>query len=299
MIRIDAEDLDQEIPGTSQKLPGNNQRYRIHEYSARKKKEREKMNRKSIKFSIAACLILLVVAGSGVASAYSISAHADEKQLEIINEIYGQEMTEGEYWATVYPEEYAMLKENLTDEEFEDFCSMEKYWGDDHPELPYGANLWDENGPVSLTSITDQEKSIYGLEDLKTEESGYVIQGTANPKSVLDRLSALLGVKSGLELHAYNLQNTGSSIWYGGSGKVIGGTKSTTLSLTIELHGDDALVDSESHTWTEAYESTFELTDTFYSPENGVYYQAKVSGTSTNPNHSAYTWSPGRLWPFP
>lgn len=71
------------------------------------------MNTRTIKFSFIACLLFLLVAGTGVASAYSISAHADEKQLEIIKEIYGQEMTEGEYWATVYPEEYVKLKENL------------------------------------------------------------------------------------------------------------------------------------------------------------------------------------------
>ncbi len=254
------------------------------------------MNRKIIKFSIAACLLLLVVAGSGVASAYSISAHADEKQLEIINEIYGQDMTKGEYWATVYPEEYAMLKENLTAEEFEDFCSMEKYWGDDHPELPYGANFWDENGPVSLTSLAKQGKNSIDINELKTDESGYVIQGTANTESVLDRLSALLGKRSALELYAYNLQNLGSSIRHSGYGNVIGSTEDTSFTITTELYGDGSLVDSKSD-YGESNE-VVTVRSTYSNPQRGVLYQSKLSGTSTNPSLSGYTWSPAEQWPF-
>ncbi|MDD3978416.1 hypothetical protein L1994_00575 [Methanomicrobium antiquum] len=256
------------------------------------------MNTRTIKFSFIACLLFLLVAGTGVASAYSISAHADEKQLEIIKEIYGQEMTEGEYWATVYPEEYAKLKENLSPEEFEDFSNMEKYWGDDHPELPYGANVWDEKGPVSLTSFTDEEKSRFGLEDLKTDKSGYVIQGLDNPEYLLGKLSSVLKSKGGLELYAYDLQNLGSSIRYRGSGKVIGGTVSTTLSLTVGLYGDGSLVDSVSNSWTGVGESTKSLIDTFNYPQTGTLYQSKVTGSSSNPSYSGFTWSPGRLWPF-
>jgi hypothetical protein len=133
-----------------------------------------------LKITAAVSLLLLIWAVSGVAGAYSISAHANESQLETIKEIYGQEMTEGEFWALVYPEEYAMLKQNLTPGEFENFSNMEKYWGDDHPELPYGANVWDENGPVNLNEISEEEKEELGLDGVIVDDSGYIILGYDN-----------------------------------------------------------------------------------------------------------------------
>ncbi|WP_245611513.1 hypothetical protein [Methanolacinia paynteri] len=256
-----------------------------------------KMNSKAIKFSIAACLILLMVAVSGVASAYSISAQADEKQLEIINEIYGQDMTQGEFWEMVFPEEYALMKKNLSDEEFKEFCSTEKYWGDDYQELPYGANVWDKNGPVSLASLTEEQKSSYGLENLKTDNSGYIIQGSNSEASYLvDKLYTLLDSKSALVLYANDLGRSGSSITYSGTGRVSGGTASTSLTVTIELYGDDSRVAYVVNYGTGS--STVTVGSAHASPRTGVVYQSKVIGTSTNPSLSGYTWSPARQWPF-
>ncbi|ADN37248.1 hypothetical protein Mpet_2504 [Methanolacinia petrolearia DSM 11571] len=133
-----------------------------------------------LKITAAISFLLLIWAVTGAAGAYSISAEANESQLEIIKEIYGQEMTQGEFWATVYPEEYAMMKENMSPAEFENFSNMEKYWGDDHPELPYGANVWDENGPVNLNEISPEEKEEFGLDGVIVDDSGYIILGYDN-----------------------------------------------------------------------------------------------------------------------
>ncbi|MBP2134201.1 hypothetical protein J2128_002167 [Methanomicrobium sp. W14] len=136
--------------------------------------------------------VLIIVCGmAGVAGAYAVSAHANESQLELINEIYGQKMTQGEFWQLVFPEEYTMMKDNMTPEEFKNFSETEKYWGDDHPELPYGANVWDENGPVNLNEISDEEKEGLGLGGVIVDDSGYIILGFDNDtKGAMERLEA-------------------------------------------------------------------------------------------------------------
>ncbi|MDD3978489.1 hypothetical protein L1994_00585 [Methanomicrobium antiquum] len=138
------------------------------------------MKNMGIKITAAISFLLLIWVVSGTAGASSVSADANESQLELIKEIYGQKMTEGEFWELVFPEEYAMLKKNFSPEEFENFSKMEKYWGDDHPELPYGANVWDENGPVNLNEISEEEKDELGLEGVIVDDSGYIILGFNN-----------------------------------------------------------------------------------------------------------------------
>jgi hypothetical protein len=196
-------------------------------------------------------LLLLVLAGSGIASAYSISAHANEMQLEMIKEMYGTNVTFGDYWGKVFPEQLAELKKNVPEEQYQEFINTMVYWGDDHPELPYGATVWDEKGPVNLREISSEEKQKSGLEDLHTDESGYVVRGSESDKRViLDKLCTMIAQRtakapmSGLVLSANNLASTGSSIIHGGGGQVGGGSPSTTLLLKTELYGDGSLVDS-------------------------------------------------------
>ncbi|MBP2134203.1 hypothetical protein J2128_002169 [Methanomicrobium sp. W14] len=206
-------------------------------------------------------------------------------------------MTEGEFWEQVFPEEYAMLKENLTAEEFENFSAMKKYWGDDHPELPYGANVWDENGPVSLRSIKNGETSIYGLKNQNIDKSGYVIKGAnQDAEFTVNRLCLLLGRKSGIVLCADNLRRKGSSIVYSGTGRVAGYTSSTELTVTIELYGDGTRVGYDVNYGNKGH--TVTVSNSYSNPQSGTLYQSKVIGTSTNPDLTTYTWSPGRLWPY-
>lgn len=133
------------------------------------------VNDNRIKLVTIAGLLLLVVAGSGIASAFSVSAQADEKQIEMIKELYGTKMTYGEFWGKVFPDLLAQLQQNVPQKEYAEFTEMIVYWGDDHPELPYGATVWDENGPVNIRKISSEKKQTFGLEDVKTDESGYVV----------------------------------------------------------------------------------------------------------------------------
>ena len=251
-------------------------------------------------------LLLLIIAGSGVVSAFSISAHANEKQLEIIKEIYGTKMTQGEYWEKVYPDELAEIRKSVPEKEYNEFYNQMYYWGDDHPELPNGATVWDESGPVNLRAISSEEKQAFGLENMKTDESGYVIRGMtpADTESTLDKLCAWVTKRTamapmrGLVLNPNDLTSSGSAITHGGKGIVAGGSSSTTLSLTTGLYGDGSLVDSYSLYWGSGGNTWKYISHTFYSPQRNVLYQSKLSGSSTNPTYSGYAWSYGQVWPF-
>jgi len=259
-----------------------------------------------IKLVVIASLLLLVLAGSGIASAYSISTYADEKQLEMIKDMYGTKMTYGEFWGKVFPDQLADLKKNLPENEYAEFSNMVVYWGNDHPELPYGATAWDENGPVNLREISSEEKQKFGLEDLKTDESGYVVRGLdpASKRSVLDKLSLMISQRTmkapmaGMVLSVDDLVSTGSSIIHGGDGIVAGGSSSTTLLLRTELYGDGGMVNYNQQYWGSGGSSWHSISGQYYSPQSGVLYQSKLIGQSTNPTTSGYTWSFGDLWPF-
>jgi hypothetical protein len=257
------------------------------------------------KLVVIAGLLLLVLAGSGVASAYSISAHADEKQLEMIKELYGAKITYGEFWGKVFPDQLAKMKKNLPEEQYMEFSNMVVYWGDDHPELPYGASVWDESGPVNLREIRSEEKQKFGLEDLKTDPSGYVVQGSDSEKTaMLDKLCALITQRTAkapmaaMVLSVNALSRSGSSIIHGGKGTVGGGSYESTLLLRTELYGDGGMVDYNQQYWGSGGGNWHSIGSQYNNPQNGVLYQSKLKGESTNPTTSGYTWSTGRLWPF-
>ncbi|MBP2134200.1 hypothetical protein J2128_002166 [Methanomicrobium sp. W14] len=120
--------------------------------------------------------VLLVFFVSQAVSAEN-STITDDSRISLINELYGENITNGEFLSMTDPDTLGALKKSMTDEEFRDFCSRQKYWGDDYPELSHGANFWDENGPVNLSSLNRSEKEIYGLESTLIGKDGYVILG--------------------------------------------------------------------------------------------------------------------------
>lgn len=263
------------------------------------------INSNRIKLVTIAGLLLLIIAGSGIASAFSISAHADDKQLVMIKEMYGTKLTYGEFWGKVFPDQLAEMKKNLPEEQYTEFSNTVVYWGDDHPELPYGASVWDENGPVNLWEISSEEKQKFGLEELKTDKSGYVVQGSDSEKrAMLDKLCALITQRTtmapmaGMVLSVNDLERWGSSIHHGGKGVVAGGSSGTTLLLRTELYGDGGMVDYNQQYWGDARDNWHSIGSQYNNPQNGVLYQSKLKGQSTNPTTSGYTWSNGELWPF-
>ncbi|MFA6333873.1 MAG: hypothetical protein WCX22_13045 [Methanoregula sp.] len=103
------------------------------------------------------------------------TGHPEGSQTDRITQLYGTNITNKEYLETGYPEELEVLRQGLTGDAFETFCNQKVYWGDDHPELPYGANVWDENGPVNLSALNETEKERYGIDDALIGGDGYRI----------------------------------------------------------------------------------------------------------------------------
>ncbi len=83
-----------------------------------------------------------------------------------------ENLTEGRYEPDATMKE--LWKENITNAEF---YNLQKDYGNEYTGLPYGANIWDENGPVNLSALNKSEKRKYGLESALIGGNGYVVLG--------------------------------------------------------------------------------------------------------------------------
>jgi len=111
----------------------------------------------------------------GVAAAGEKTDPPHDKQLDLIRQLHGTNMTTGEFMAIVFPEELETLRLQMSKNDFKEFCNQKKYWGDDYPSLPYGANIWTENGPLNLSALNKTEKERYGIRDAIIGGNGYLI----------------------------------------------------------------------------------------------------------------------------
>ncbi|MFA5102819.1 MAG: hypothetical protein WC525_06660 [Candidatus Thermoplasmatota archaeon] len=125
----------------------------------------------SVFFFLSAISIMI----SGVAAAGEITDPSHDKQVELIRQLYGTNMTTGEFMKIVYPEEIETLQLQLSREDFDEFSSQKKYWGDDYPTLPYGANIWTESGPLNLSALNRTERDRYGIQNAIIGGDGYRI----------------------------------------------------------------------------------------------------------------------------
>jgi hypothetical protein len=125
------------------------------------------------------CLFIVLVSALLISHATVAENLTGEENdiIDPINELYGKNITNGEYLEAVDPGCLETLRQDMGEDEFEEFYNTQKYWGDEHPELPYGANLWDENGPVNLGALNETEKEKYGLESALIGGDGYVVLG--------------------------------------------------------------------------------------------------------------------------
>jgi hypothetical protein len=98
-----------------------------------------------------------------------------DKQMFLINQLRGTNMTTCEFMEIVYPEEYNVLRQRLSKDAFEEFCIQTYYWGDDYPELAYGADIWTERGPLNISALNETERERYGLRDTVIGGNGYRI----------------------------------------------------------------------------------------------------------------------------
>ena len=121
------------------------------------------------------CLFLAIgIMTAGVVAAEKTD-HSGNGQTDLRTQLHGFNITNKEYMEIVYPAEIETLRQSLTKDAFEKFYNQHVYWENDPPELPYGANVWTENGPVNLSALNETEKERYGIDETLISGDGYRI----------------------------------------------------------------------------------------------------------------------------
>lgn len=111
----------------------------------------------------------------GVAAAEKMTDHSGNDRIELVNRLYGTNITYCEYLDRVDPQKIQIMQQAVSREAFDDLCSCNVYWGNDYPSLPYGADIWKENGPLNLSALNGTEKKNYGIEHAIIGGNGYRI----------------------------------------------------------------------------------------------------------------------------
>jgi hypothetical protein len=139
------------------------------------------MNNNHIIFG--AFIIFLILAPA--VAAFEISGEYTEKGQQWLNDHWGENITLGDLARIAYtPENYEKVKANVDPELLEQVWSQPYGWGsrypwgaDTHPECPYGANIWDETGPVIIRTLNFSQKQEMGIENAVLDKSGCRIIG--------------------------------------------------------------------------------------------------------------------------
>ena len=129
-------------------------------------------------------LITLLFLSAGVV-AYEISGEYTDEGQKWLNEHWGENITIGDLARIAYTEDnYKKIQANVDPNLLEKIWNKPYYWGSQHPwgtkknfESPYGANIWDESGPLNIRKLNLSQKLEMGLENAVTDKSGYRIIG--------------------------------------------------------------------------------------------------------------------------
>ncbi|MEA2034461.1 MAG: hypothetical protein U9N40_03065 [Euryarchaeota archaeon] len=129
-------------------------------------------------------LIALLFLSVG-AVAFEISGEYTEEGQKWLNEHWGENITLGDLARIAYTEEnYEKIKANVDPNLLEEVWGQPYYWGSRYSwgtegniECPFGANIWDETGPLNIRELNLSQKQKMGLENAVTDKSGYRIIG--------------------------------------------------------------------------------------------------------------------------
>jgi hypothetical protein len=231
----------------------------------------------SLKLSILAGLMVLLVLVVPSVSAFEISGMYTEEGQKWLNEHWGEKITLGELAKIAYaPEDYEKIKANVDSKELENVWSQPYYWGERYPPevVTPGPKIFDENNQL----VEDPDESI--------------LAGILNGDS-----KAPL---SGLLVNANPVGYSGGYITYGGTGSVYGydGTVGH-LKVEAKLHGDGNWLQTsyyESYGYPNKPRVTLS-TSGIHTPVSGTLYQSQTVGQSISPTHSASTWSTSYFYP--
>jgi hypothetical protein len=230
---------------------------------------------RSLKLSILAGLMVLMVFVVPSVSAFEISGMYTEEGQKWLNEHWGEKITLGGLAKIAYtPEDYEKIKANVDAKELEKSWSQPYYWGERHPpkEVTPGPKIFDENN------------------NLVEDPDGSILAGILNA----DRKAPL----SGIIVDAGPVGFDGTYITHSGSGYVYGyGGTIGYLKVESQLHGDGNWLQTA---FKEKYGvSPYEQLSAsgIRSPVHGTLYQSQTVAQSTSPSHSGSTWSFSYFYP--
>jgi hypothetical protein len=226
------------------------------------------MNR-SLKLSILAGLMVLMVFVVPSVNAFEISGMYTEEGQKWLNEHWGEDITLGQLEQIAYPkEDLAKIEANVDSKLLEKVRSQPYFWGERYPpkEVTPGPKIFDENG----IHIADPD--------------GSILTGILNRQN----RAPLSGIIVDADPAGYD----GTYITYGGSGYVYGYSGIVGyLKVEAKLHGNgDWLQTSYKEKYgISPYEELY--TSGVRSPTIGTLYQSQTVAQSTSPSGSGSTWS--------
>jgi len=227
------------------------------------------MNR-SLKLSILAGLMVLMVFVVPSVSAFEISGMYTEEGQKWLNEHWGEKITIGQLEQIAYSKEVLeKIEANVPKDQLDKIRSEPYYWGERYPPevVTPGPKIFDENSQL----VEDPDGSI-----LAGIESGKI-------KSV----------RSGIIVSATPVGYSGGYITYGGSGYVYGADPVGMLRVEARLHGNGDLLQTSYNVAYDYDNSPYYTVSTsgIRSPTTGTLYQSQTYAQSTNPSGSGSTWS--------
>jgi len=225
--------------------------------------------KRSLKFSLLAGLLVLLVFVVPSVGAFEISGMYTEEGQKWLNDHWGENITLGDVARIAYTSEnLEKIKENVDPALLEKVWSQPYYWGDQYP-----------------PSVTDTKNTAAANSD------STLTGNTLNTASQMSR--------GGISLSANPTGYSGGYITYGGSGTIYGYTGTVSyFKVEAKLYGDSTLLQTsykEKYSYTNDPRVTLS-TSGVRTPVSGTLYQAQIVGQSTSPSYSANTWSTSYLY---
>jgi hypothetical protein len=233
--------------------------------------------KRSLKLSILAGLMVLLVLVVPSVSAFEISGMYTEEGQKWLNEHWGEKITIGQLEQIAYSKEVLeKIEANVPKDQLDKIRSEPYYWGERYPPevVTPGPKIFDENSQL----VEDPDGSILAG----------ILSGS--DKAPL----------SGIIVDAAPVGYDGTYITHSGSGKVYGADPVGSLRVESQLYGNgDWLQTAYNVKYNYPNPSPYVTVTAsgIRSPVHDTLYQSQTVAQSTNPTHSASTWSFSYYYP--
>jgi len=126
-----------------------------------------------IRILFAAIALGTIIPGS--AMAVNGIDRSGDNQTDLVLQVYSKNITWCEYLEITNAEKLRVLQQTVSEKTYQDFCVQPVFWGDNDPSLPYGADIWNDDGPLNMGALNETEKRNYGIEHAIIGGEGYRI----------------------------------------------------------------------------------------------------------------------------